>query len=107
MRGFLFLTAFTLISHAAFAAETVINLEIKNHVFVTPTVEAAADTPIILRVTNSDATAEEFESHDLKLEKVIPGGKSAEFRVRPLKAGEYKFFGEFNEATAQGKLIVK
>jgi hypothetical protein len=27
--------------------------------------------------------------------------------VGPLKAGEYGFFGEFNEDTAQGKLIVE
>ncbi|MEQ1789691.1 MAG: cupredoxin domain-containing protein, partial [Rickettsiales bacterium] len=48
-----------------------------------------------------------FESHDFNREKVISGNSEGVVFVGPLDAGEYKFFGEFNEKTAQGKLVVK
>ncbi len=60
-----------------------------------------------LLVENKDATPEEFESHSLKIEKVIPGKSKATIFVGPLKAGEYKFVGEFNEKTAQGVIVAK
>jgi len=70
-------------------------------------VEIPVDTKVKLIVKNEDKTPEEFESHDFKREKIIPGGTTAKILVGPLKAGEYKFFGEFNPKTAQGKLVVK
>jgi plastocyanin len=97
-----------LFSTAALAAETPVHtISIKDHKFNPETVEIPADTKVKLLVKNLDATPEEFESHDLKLEKVIPGNSEATFTVTPRKAGEYVFFGEFNPKTAQGKLIVK
>ncbi|NBX02819.1 MAG: cupredoxin domain-containing protein [Alphaproteobacteria bacterium] len=80
---------------------------IKDHKFSPASVEIPADQKVKLLVKNQDATPEEFESHDFNREKIIPGNSQATIFVGPLKAGEYKFFGEFNEATAQGKLIVK
>jgi len=82
-------------------------ISIKDHHFNPATVEIPADTKVQLIVKNEDATPEEFESHDLKLEKIIKGGKEGKMFVGPLKPGEYKFFGEFNEKTAQGKVVVK
>ena len=70
--------------------------------------EVPAGRPIRLIVTNADSTPEEFESVGLKLERVIPPGATAEFRVRPLlKNRNYGFFGEFNPKTAQGRLVPK
>lgn len=82
-------------------------LSIKDHQFDPAILEVPADTKVKLHVKNLDPTPEEFESHDFNREKVIPGNSEANIFVGPLKAGEYKFFGEFNEDTAQGKLIVK
>lgn len=82
-------------------------LSIKNHKFEPSTLTVPADTKVKLLVKNLDATPEEFESHDFNREKIIPGNSEANIFVGPLKAGEYKFFGEFHEDTAQGKLIVK
>ncbi len=66
------------------------------------------DRALKLIVTNSDSTPEEFESVGLKIERVIAGGKTAEFNVRPLRKNRnYKFFGEFHADTAQGQLVVK
>jgi hypothetical protein len=38
---------------------------------------------------------------------VIPGMSEATIYVGPLKPGEYPFVGEYHEATATGKLVVK
>lgn len=92
---------------AAAADALEFNLTIKDHKFTPDTLEIPANTKVKLVVKNEDATPEEFESHDFNREKVIKGGGQANIFVGPLKAGEYKFFGEFHEATAKGKIVVK
>lgn len=82
-------------------------LTIKDHTFSPRELTVPAGQKVKIKVVNADPTPEEFESHELKREKVIPGGATANIFVGPLKAGEYPFFGEFNPKTAQGKLIVK
>ena len=97
-----------LISTTALADETpTYTLTLKDHKFTPETIEAPADTKFKLIVKNEDQTPAEFESDDFKREKIIKGGAEATINVGPLKTGEYKFFDEFNEKTAQGKLIVK
>lgn len=80
---------------------------IENHKFFPSELEVPSGQKVKLIVDNKDSTPEEFESYELKREKVIPGGKQATIYVGPLKAGQYPFFGEFNQATAQGKIIAK
>ena len=75
----------------------------------TPTAElnVPVGQKIKLVVENRDATPEEFESKDLSREKVIPGKTSATIFIGHLKAGSYKFFGEYNEKTAKGVIVAK
>lgn len=83
-------------------------ITIKDHKFLPQIIEAPTDTVIKLKITNLDPTIEEFESFDLKREKIVVGnGGKIIVTVGPLKPGEYVFFGEFNQKTAQGKLIVR
>jgi plastocyanin len=91
----------------AWGQDLVIRLTIKDHKFEPATIEAPAGQKFKLIVKNADSTPEEFESHDLKREKVITGGGEITLNMGPLKPGTYIFFGEFNPKTAQGKLIVK
>jgi hypothetical protein len=85
-----------------------VRISIRDHRFEPATIEVPADRPLKLIVTNADSTPEEFESVGLKIERVIPPGKTAEFAVKPLRANRnYKFFGEFHADTAQGQLVVK
>ncbi len=84
-----------------------IDLHIKDHKFIPKVLELPAGAKIILNVYNDDPTIEEFESIDLKREKIILANSKARIVLAPLKEGEYKFFGEFNEETAQGKIIIK
>lgn len=103
------LIAATLLSTAlgAVAAEGDVNVVLKNHRFTPDRIEIPAGKKVKLLIDNRDATPEEFESHALRIEKIIPGKTRATVFVGPLKAGEYRFVGEFNETTAKGVIVAK
>ncbi len=83
------------------------NLVIRDHKFHPSKLEIVADKSVILIVKNEDATVEEFESIDLKREKIVPAHGAIKVHIGPLKPGVYKFFGEFHEKTAHGEIVVK
>lgn len=89
------------------AGEPEINVVIEGHKFTPDRIEIPAGQKVKLLVENRDATPEEFESASLRIEKVIPGKSRATIYVGPVKAGEYKFIGEFNEKTANGVVVAK
>ena len=100
--------ALFMLSLGAFAqADPEFKLVIENHKFTPDMVEVPAGKKVKLIVENKDATPEEFESKSLNREKVIPGKSSATIFIGPLKPGEYKFVGEFNEKTAKGVIVAK
>lgn len=70
-------------------------------------VRVKAGAPFVLAVTNKDGAPEEFESRELRIEKIVPAGKTVRIRVPALKAGRYPFFGEFHEKTAQGVIVAE
>lgn len=82
-------------------------LTIKDHKFNPTEVRVPAGKKVKLVVANEDATPEEFESHSLHREKIIPGKSTATIFIGPLKPGRYKFEGEFNASTAQGVVIAE
>lgn len=104
--GFVALTGFTPAS-IALAADDAYTLTIKDHQFQPETIEVPAGKRVKLTVINKDATPEEFESHELHVEKIVSGGNSISVFVGPLKAGSYSFFGEMHEDTAKGTLVAK
>jgi hypothetical protein len=91
----------------AWAQEASYTLIIKDHRFQPTEFEVPSGKKIALIVKNEDPTSEEFESTELRREKVIPGGQQATVYIGPLKPGRYEFFGDFNPATARGHIIVK
>ena len=93
-------------SLAAFAeAEPALVLE--NHQFAPDRIEIPAGKKVRLTIENRDAAPEEFDSGDLRIEKVIPGKSKGVVWLGPLKAGEYRFVGEYNEKTARGVVVAK
>jgi len=90
----------------AFGADAEVLLKIKDHRFDPAEIRIPANQKIKLVVQNLDATPEEFESHALNREKVIPGNSKATLYIGPLSPGRYPFVGEFNEQTAKGAVIV-
>jgi plastocyanin len=91
----------------AVAAEKEFEVEIiiKDHKFIPEAIEVPAGKKVKLIVHNQDETVEEFESTDLKREKIIPGNSKVKIVLAPLKPGEYKFFGDFYPETAQGTIV--
>lgn len=82
-------------------------IKIENHQFKPDVIEVKADEEFKLIIENLDKTVEEFESNDLKKEKLVGGGKKIKISIQALKAGQYNFFGDFHQKTAQGKLIAR
>jgi len=106
---FLVLTLLTAsaMTASARAAEPQAQLVIKNHQFTPAELKVPAGQRVKLLVHNQDLTPEEFESHDLNREKVIPAGSTATIFIGPLKPGRYSFIGEFHPDSAQGLVVAE
>jgi len=89
------------------ASEAEFNLTIENHKFTPERIEIPAGKKVKFLVENKDASAEEFDSDDLRIEKVIGANSRGTIWVGPLKAGEYKFVGEYHDKTARGVVVAK
>jgi hypothetical protein len=109
MRAFLALSICILFALPTQAAEEELSFElnIKDHKFTPSQLTIPARKRVKLIVKNLDATPAEFESHDFKAEKVIPGQSEISLKVGPLEPGSYNFVDEFHEDQAKGILIVK
>ena len=103
----LLMLAFLVAPLMAMAEVPEFRIVIKDHKFEPARVVVPANTKVKLIVDNQDPTPEEFESHDMHREKIIAGNKTAKIMIGPLKPGEYSFFGEFNEDTAQGVVVAQ
>jgi hypothetical protein len=105
--------AYTLTTVAMFCVTTAMAVDgeyavtIQDHRFQPAELVIPADKKIRLSVENRDATPEEFESHDLNREKIVAGKSTATIYVGPLTPGRYRFFGEYNEKTAQGVIVAQ
>jgi len=84
-----------------------LSLVLKDHVFRPSEIRAPAGVKFKIILKNQDITPEEFESTDFGREKIVlPDGVITVY-AGPLKAGTYRFFGDFHQNTAQGRLIVE
>ena len=90
---------------SARADDAVVEVRIKDHRFTPSELHVPSGTAVRLVIINEDPTAEEFDSHALKVEKVIAGGKSGSVRIRALAPGRYPFVGEYHEDTAKGVVV--
>src|SRR5438105_7906455 len=88
-------------------AEPEATLIIKDHRVQPAELKVPAGQRVKLTVHNQDATPEEFESHKLNREKVVPPGAKVVVYIGPLAQGKYEFWGEYNEATAKGVVIAE
>jgi hypothetical protein len=105
--GSIALAAMVLAGAAHAQDATVVRLTLKQHRFEPAEVRVPAGKPFTIVLKNADPTPAEFESKTLRVEKVVAGGAEATMQIRALAAGRYRFFDEYNEATAQGFLIAE
>jgi plastocyanin len=105
----LVLAAALLLASVAARADDVpeFHLAIQDHAFQPAELKVPAGVKFKLVVENRDATPEEFESTEFSREKIVLPNSSTSVYVGPLKAGSYKFFGDFHQDTAQGRLIAE
>ena len=95
------------VTAAAAADPAEIPLVIEQNRFQPELIKVKAGAPFVLVITNKDKGPEEFESKDLRIEKVIPGGKTLRLRFPALKPGSYDFVGEYHEKTAKGRIVAE
>ena len=84
-----------------------IKVTLQNHKFTPSEIRVKANAPSVIALTNNDATAEEFDSTALKVEKVVAGKSSGNIRIRALAPGRYPFVGEYHADTAKGVVVAE
>ncbi len=89
------------------AAETAFTLRIKDHKLIPEKLTFPKGERIELTVINEGPGTEEIESNTMRIEKIIPEGKSVTLKIGPLKPGTYEIFGEFHMATCTGTVVVE
>jgi hypothetical protein len=88
LRYTLFLLALFLATGAGVAAqEPAYTLVITDHQFQPTEIEIPSGQKIALTVKNNDSTPEEFESTELRREKVVAGGVAVRSEERRLEPG--------------------
>jgi hypothetical protein len=102
----LFIYVLCFYSFAALASDEHI-IVIKDHKFIPDKLHIPANKKVKLVIHNQDNEVEEFESFDLRREKIIPANGQIKLNIGPLEPGEYKIFGDFHSDTALGIIIVK
>jgi hypothetical protein len=80
-----------------------IAVTIKDHQFSPAGIHVPIGKPVILGITDQDATVEEFDSSAPKVEKAIVGGTWEIVRLRPLGVGRYPFMDAYHSGTESRK----
>ena len=84
-----------------------VEMTLKDHKFSPAEIHVKAGQRTVIDLHNEDATAEEFDSTALGVEKVVGGGKSGTVRLHALDPGRYPFMGEYHSDTAQGVVVAE
>lgn len=79
-----------------------VTLTMKDHRFTPGEVDVPAGVRFRIEVENQDPTPAEFESTDLRVEKIVVPGGRVSVMVGPLRPGTYKFFDDYHPDTATG-----
>jgi hypothetical protein len=107
LRAVLLLAALGCAAQPALADDPTFRIDLKDGVITPLTLEVPANTRIRLEVTNSGTSPAEFESVQLKKEKVIAAGNSSVMVIRNLDPGTYDFFDDFHIDMPHAKITAK
>ncbi len=89
------------------ADEPVFPIEFNEGVMAPLRTEVPANTRFKLALTNKGKSPAEFESSELRLEKVLAAGSASTLVIRTLDPGEYKFFDDFHPDAPPSVLVAK
>jgi heme/copper-type cytochrome/quinol oxidase subunit 2 len=104
--GWLLLAAALLQSAPSQAQNPTFSISIRDNAFDPPELTVPVGQKIELHVTNERTSASEFESAELRREKIVTPGQQVTVYVGPLRPGTYEFFDDFNPQT-RGHLIAR
>ena len=102
----LLLSSTALPGHAA-DEMPVYRLDVRDGVFEPATIEVPAGTRFKIEISNVGKGPIEFESRDLRQEKVLAPGAKSSVVINALKPGTYTFFDEYHMGLPKGKIIVR
>ena len=85
----------------------VYRLDVRDGVFEPATIDVPAGTRFKIEISNVGKGPIEFESRDLRQEKVLAPGAKSYVVINALKPGTYTFFDEYHMGLPKGKIVVK
>ena len=92
---------------ASAADEVTFRIEFNDGVVTPRRLVVPANKRIVLELVNKGKTPAEFESKELRKEKVLAPGSSSELVLRALDPGEYEFFDDFHPEAPPAVLVAK
>ena len=100
---------FVLLTTFARAADDlpVFKLSARDGKFEPLTIEVPAGKRFKIEISNDGKGPMEFESKDLKQEKVLAAGAKSSVVINALKPGTYVFFDEHHPEAPKGKIVAK
>jgi hypothetical protein len=84
-----------------------VQLILANHRFEPDNLTVPAGERFRIELTNQDDTTDEFESYDMKFEKIVVSGGHIAVFAGPLHPGTYKFFDDYHPDTATGTITAE
>jgi hypothetical protein len=87
--------------------DPVFRIEFKDGAVIPRRLEVPANRRLVLELHNVGATPAEFESRELRKEKVLAPGTTSTLVIRTLDPGEYDFFDDFHASTPPAVLVAK
>jgi hypothetical protein len=80
-------------------------ITLKGQTFTPSELKVPAGTAFIIKMKNENDAPAEFESTDMKFEKIVAGHSEIVTRVKPLPGGEFEFYDEYHEDVARGTVV--
>lgn len=84
-----------------------VKLEAADGRFTPSKLVVPAGKKIKIEIHNTGKTPLEFESRELRKEKVLGPGSSSFVVIAPLSKGQYNFFDEFHQDIGQGVIVAQ
>ena len=85
----------------------VYRLVARDGTFEPKTIEVAANRRFKIEISNEGRGPIEFESRDLKQEKVLAAGARSSVVINGMKPGTYVFFDDYHPDSSKGQIVAK
>ncbi|MGE0146165.1 MAG: cupredoxin domain-containing protein [Parvibaculaceae bacterium] len=100
------LSVLSLANAATRAADTkTYEMTLTGRTFAPAELKVPAGESFIIRLKNENDAPAEFESTDMKFEKIVAGHSQILTRVKPLPGGVFEFYDEYHQDEARGTVV--